>query len=187
MAIRKRDPASVALPKPPRTRTISSDPNSVLNQLLGFRPQNVSQRVENISRRLYQLSMLNVPRMTATEWAVIVMALKAGVALDEMNVGAHVLAWAHAYGEVAHELFGIEAMEVARRLIDAGAAVNIAVAEMTERYWQFGEGDGSTPHAERLELLQLIDRESVREWVAGAARRKSLIEAGMSASIPVLE
>lgn len=142
--------------------------------------KNASARLENMSRRLSLLTSLAAPKLTIGEWAVVVLSLVGGVGIDDLHAAGRVLAWSHAYGDGVQETYGVDAVELARRLMEQGGLVNVAIAEVAERYWQYGS---EMDHAERLELMRLVDREEVRAWKADAPRRTSTIREGTLRSL----
>lgn len=134
---------------------------------------NASGRLENVARRFEQMVELATPKeLSIAEWAVVVMALRDGAGLADMDSWNNLLAWAHVYEARTREIYGVDAIDVARKLQELGPIACVAAVDIAERYWAIGEEIG---HGERLERLGLAKRAEVVAWIADEERRTAAV------------
>lgn len=154
---------------PPKRRTLYF--GEWAEKVIG-RATNPSGTMERLCRRHALLLMYATPigRYTVGEWAVLVMALKEGVGLMEFEAWRTVAGWAHLYREDVIERYGVDPVEVARKLRAGGVVENIVVCELVDSYWAIRSRVG---HTERLEGLGLITEDEGRAWDAEQAARNA--------------
>lgn len=137
--------------------------------------ENASAALETICRRFYQFTLGATPKdYSPSEWAVLVLALRDGAGHAEFDAWRVALGWAHAYRGYVEEVYGVDAVEVARKLKEAGEVTNIAVCQAVDNYWQI---QGKPGHAERLEAMGLVTSKEVRDWRATQGKRDAALEA----------
>lgn len=139
--------------------------------------RNVSGRIEAICRRFEYLRAVALrdaaSRWTPEDWVLFVQALQQGAGQMEYEAWKHVLYFAHAVAGQFEAVYGVNPSDVATRLRDAGDAVNIAVVDSVERYWQMSEATG---HAEKLRALGLADAAAVKKWDGSRKARQRALE-----------
>lgn len=134
---------------------------------------NASARFEHMARRFDQMTRAAIPAdWTLAEWAVVVLGLREGAGIADHEAWSVLLGWAHVSGEAMEAVYGVDAVEVARKLRDAGAASNVAVMDLVDRYWAMPE---AMDFADRMEKLALASRADAAAWRRAKPARDAAI------------
>lgn len=132
----------------------------------------LTDRLENVLRRYEMLrsaALLDMrERLSAEEWAVIVLALQECDTKMDMDVWRLLSAFAYANTDWLERVLGLDARAFSVKVRDAGELVSVAMLEVSDRYWSYSE---AMPHEERLLHLGVITKEQAREWGKGRGAR----------------
>lgn len=99
---------------------------------------NRSGRMNNLAERYNEIVAAHMPQFTKGEWCAIFDANNGGMGLGEIR--DILLGWANvADSPEMDEKWGVNHLDLARRLRDLSMAARIAVGEATERFWRHCE------------------------------------------------